>query len=121
MPRVIHFEIPADNPQRAIKFYSSVFGWKIEKTSMPMDYWLATTGGNDKPGINGAIMPRGKEGCVINTIDVPSIDKFTDLIKKNDGKILQPKMPIPGIGYFSYFQDTEGNKLGILESDMSAK
>ena len=120
MPRVVHFEIPADNNERAIKFYSTVFGWKIEQFP-PTEYWIATTGEDNKPGINGAIMPRGKDKCVINTIDVPSVDAFIDLIKKNGGKILQPKTTIPGIGYFAYFQDTEGNKLGIMESDMSAK
>jgi uncharacterized protein len=121
MPRVVHFEIPADNPERAIKFYSSVFGWKIEKTPMPMDYWLVTTGDKDQMGINGAIMPRGKEKGVINTIGVSSVDEFIEKIKANKGKILQPRMPIPGVGYFAYFQDTEGNKSGILEPDMSAK
>ena len=44
MPRVVHFEIPADNPARAVQFYRTVFGWDIKKTEMPMEYHLATTG-----------------------------------------------------------------------------
>jgi len=55
MPRVIHFEIPADDPARAVKFYEAVFGWKIEKWNGPMDYWLAMTGEQEQPGIDGAI------------------------------------------------------------------
>ena len=57
MPRVIHFEIHADDPSRAVKFYTEVFGWKIEKWQGPMDYWLVYTG-KEEPGIDGAIMKR---------------------------------------------------------------
>ncbi|HPT75026.1 MAG TPA: VOC family protein, partial [Methanomassiliicoccaceae archaeon] len=55
MPRVIHFEIPAEDPERAVEFYKKVFGWKIDKWEGPIDYWLVMTGENDEPGINGAI------------------------------------------------------------------
>ena len=89
MPRVVHFEIPADKPERAVKFYTDVFGWKMETWPSAWDYWLATTGDKDEPGINGAIMPRGQEKCVVNTIDVPSLDKAMDMVKKNGGEILQ--------------------------------
>lgn len=58
MPRVVHFELSADNPDRAVKFYTKVFNWKIEKWAGPQDYWLITTGGEKEPGINGAIMQR---------------------------------------------------------------
>ena len=55
MARVVHFEIPVDNPDRAVKFYTDVFGWKIEKWEGPIDYWLITTGEENEPGINGAL------------------------------------------------------------------
>lgn len=58
MTRVIHFEIASDNPERAAKFYKEVFDWKIEKWEGPVDYWLVTTGKENEPGINGAIMER---------------------------------------------------------------
>ena len=121
MPRVVHFEIPADNPARAVKFYSEVFNWKIEKWAGPIEYWLVTTGSKDTPGIDGAIMPRGEDGCVINTVDVPSLDEFVRKIRAGGGKIVQPKTAIPGVGYLAYCQDTEGNKFGIMQPDMSAK
>jgi len=122
MPRVVHFEIPVDNPDRAARFYSTVFGWKIEKWSGPMDYWLVTTGSNDQPGINGALARRGGPlMAVTNTMDVASVDDFVAQVLKNGGKVVSPKMPIPGVGYLAYCQDTEGNLFGLIQSDMSAK
>ena len=121
MPRVIHFEIPVDNSARATKFYSSVFGWKIEKSPI-MDYWLANTGPENEPGINGALAPRDNTmKTTTNTVGVPSVDEFIKKIVKAGGKVVTPKMPIPGVGYFSYCQDTEGNLFGIMQADTSAK
>ena len=122
MPRVVHFELSADNPEREIQFYTKVFGWKIEKWKGPQDYWLITTGPDKQPGINGAIMRRpDPKATTINSIDVPSVDDFSTEITKNGGKVVTPKMPIPGIGYFAYCQDTEGNTFGIMQSDQSAR
>ncbi len=122
MPRVVHFEIPADNPDRAVKFYSSVFNWKVEKWAGPQDYWLVTTGAEGQPGINGAIMRRQDPvTAVTNTLDVPSVDDFVKKVVASGGKIVSPKMPIPGVGYFAYCRDTEGNLFGIMQADMSAK
>ena len=121
MPRVIHFEIPMDNNERATTFYSSVFGWKIEKSPF-MDYWLATTGPDNEPGINGALAPRADTmKTTTNTVGVPSVDEFLKKIAAAGGKAVTPKMPIPGIGYFAYCQDTEGNLFGIMQDDKSAK
>ena len=58
MPRVVHFEIHADDPERAVNFYQDVFGWQIVKWEGPQDYWLITTGPDDEPGINGGLMKR---------------------------------------------------------------
>ena len=122
MPRIVHFELPAEDPERAKKFYEKVFGWKIEKWEGPVEYWLITTGGEDEPGIDGAIMKKEDPNMsVYNTIDVPSFDKFKKKIEKNGGEMVTEKMAIPGIGYFAYFKDPEGNQLGIMESDESAK
>jgi len=121
MSKVIHFEINVDNPERAIKFYSSAFGWKIDKWGGSMDYWLVTAGAEGEPGINGAIMPRQGKLATVNTISVGSVEDAIKAIEKAGGKITQPKMPIPGIGYFAYCLDTEGNAFGILKPDMSAK
>ena len=122
MPRVIHFEIPVDNPERAVKFYSEVFSWKVEKWPGPVDYWLATTGGDKEPGINGALARRSEQMRVVtNTIDVPSLDDCIKKIEANGGKVMTPRTAIPGVGYMVYFQDTEGNVSGAMQSDKAAK
>ena len=127
MPRVIHFEIEAENPERAAKFYTKVFGWKIEKWKGPMDYWMVTTGNKKKLGINGGIYKRkGKvEGnsiiAYVCTIDVPSVDEYEKKIKANGGTIVMPKNLIPGVGWFAAAKDTEGNRFSIMKTDMKAK
>ena len=95
MPRVIHFEIHADKPERAAKFYEKWFSWQIKKWEGPVDYWLVKTGEEDQPGIDGAIMHRVSKGTVYNTIDVPSVDEFVKKIVKAGGKIVQKKAIIP--------------------------
>ncbi len=122
MLRVIHFEMQADQPERAASFFKNVFGWKIEKWGGNEDYWLVQTGEDKEPGINGAIMRRTPMiGPTTNTISVPSVDEFAAKILANGGKIVAPKMPIPGVGYFAYCQDTEGNIFGIMQADPAAK
>ena len=121
MKRVVHFEIGADRPERAIKFYEEVFEWKIQKWDGPIDYWLTTTGEDDTPGINGAIKHRmGPEQTVINTIDVPSVDEFIQKIKSAEGEVVMPKTEIPGVGFHAYCKDTEGNIFGIIEGGPTA-
>lgn len=122
MSRVVHFEINADDPERAVKFYTEVFGWEIKKWEGPMDYWLVMTGPKDKPGIDGGLMKRqDPTASTINTIDVPSVDEYSAKITEAGGKVIQPKQAIPGVGYMDYFQDSEGNTVGIFEEDTSAQ
>ena len=122
MPKIVHFEINSDNPLRAKSFYENVFNWKIEKSEMPMDYWMITAGSEDEPGIDGGLQKREETADIVtNYIGVPSIDEFSKKIETNGGTIITPKSPIPGIGYSALFKDTEGNKLGIFESDESAQ
>jgi uncharacterized protein len=121
MARVIHFELAADDPERAVKFYEGVFGWQIQKWDGPQDYWLTTTGAADTPGIDGAIMRRDPNmPGVVNTIDVTALDDVIAMVKANGGTVVAPKMTIPHVGYFAYCQDTEGNTFGMMQSDPSA-
>ena len=92
MPRISHFDIPVDNPERAQKFYSKVFDWKFEKWDGPVDYWMAKTG-TEQPGIDGGMSKRipGQMG-MSNTINVPSVDEFAKKITENGssfGEILR--------------------------------
>ena len=121
MPRVSHFNVPADNPERAQKFYEKVFDWKFEKWDGPTDYWIATTG-TEEPGINGGLSKRvpGQIG-ITNTITVPSVDEFSKKIMDKGGQIILPKMAFPKVGWVAYCTDTEGNVFGIIEMDSKAK
>jgi predicted enzyme related to lactoylglutathione lyase len=121
MSRVIHFEIPADKPDRAAEFYSTVFGWQIQKWPGAQDYWLASTGPEGGPGINGGLLRRPHPGAATcNTIGVKSIAESLAKITKSGGKLVVPKMGIPGIGHLAYCSDTEGNIFGVMQADKSA-
>lgn len=122
MPRVVHFEIMADDPDRAVKFFKKVFDWEINKWEGPVDYWLIKTGEEGEPGIDGAITKRTDPNAHIqNTIDVPDIDEYAKKVEENGGKLVTEKMAVPGVGWLYYFLDTEGNLYGMMQSDQSAK
>jgi predicted enzyme related to lactoylglutathione lyase len=129
MARVIHFEVHADNPERAIQFYQEVFGWEFSKWAGPTDYWLVSTGPNDKPGINGGLMRRHGPGPVemqavnsyVCTVDSTSVDETVKTALANGGTLAHAKMPIPGVGWLANVKDTEGNIVGIMQSDPAAK
>ena len=141
MNRVVHFEIHAADPERAAKFYSSLFGWEIKEWLIPgveikpeNRYWTVTTGKEDKEhpgewaGINGGIVvrrgpePQGSEpvSAYVCTIQVESVDEHSKKILAAGGKEAVPKMPIKGMGWLAYFKDTEGNIFGIMHMDKSA-
>jgi len=121
MPRVVHFEMDAVNPEQLTKFYEKVFSWRFEKWPGPMDYWMIMTGENE-PGIDGGLVRRTETPLqAINTISVPSIDEYLKKIKDNGGTIVEPKRAIPGVGWHAYFKDPEGNSFGVLEEDQTAK
>ncbi|MBM3122434.1 MAG: VOC family protein [Chloroflexi bacterium] len=122
MPRVVHFELPADDPQRAIRFYSDAFGWRIQKWDGPMNYWLVSTGEEGMPGIDGAIYPRRPEwGAYVSMIDVEDIDASIAAVEAAGGDMVSPKQVVPGIGWLAYFKDPEGNPFGMMQSDDSAR
>jgi predicted enzyme related to lactoylglutathione lyase len=121
MPRVVHFEVSADNPERAAEFYKTVFGWEIQKWSGPQDYWVIKTGADDQPGINGGMFVRKGPVGHVNAIDVPSVDEFAVKIEASGGTIVVPKMRVPGVGWLAYAKDTEDSIFGIFQADPSVK
>lgn len=126
MPRVVHFEIHAGNPERALKFYTGLFGWKVDKWEGPVDYWLITTGEDNEPGINGAIMQRqgeidGKAVIAYTcTIDVPNVDEYLEKALQLGAEVALPKMAVPKVGWMCYCKDTEGNIFGMMQHDPNA-
>jgi len=133
MPTIVHFEMPADDVERAKKFYTDLFGWKIEKwpgtsskdsSSSSMEYWIVSTTddkGNKTP-IGGGLMKRQEQHQQItNFIDVNSVDEYSSKIEKLGGKVVVTKMAVPGMGYFAVCHDTENNSFGIWETNEGAK
>jgi predicted enzyme related to lactoylglutathione lyase len=106
-----------------VKFYEGVFGWKVDEVGGPVDYWLVTSGPDDRPGINGAIMRRmGSEpssdqavSAFVNTIEVDSLEETERRVPDAGGEQVLPPQEIPDVGKLAYFKDTEGNIFGALE------
>ena len=127
MPRVVHFEIHAGDPDRAINFYKNLFAWSFQKWEGPTEYWLITTGPDDQPGINGGLLRRRGEIdgqaviAYVCTVDVADIDASLETAKTNGAEVAVPKMPIPGMGWLVYCKDTEGNIFGMMQADPQAK
>ena len=129
--RVVHFEIHADNIERAIKFYRQVFGWEFPKWMETPPYWGVMTGEKDskEPGINGGLLsrpaPTSAEGKGANafvcTVQVDSYDTIHDKILAAGGRVALPKAAIPGMAWQGYYLDTEGNCFGVHQADKGAK
>lgn len=127
MARVVHFEIHAEEPQRAIEFYQSIFGWTFQKWEGPQEYYLIITGPDDKPGINGGLIKRmgTLDGTAVIayvcTIDTESVDETAGKVWDKGGQIVVPKMAVPGVGWLVYCKDTEGNIFGVMQEDREAR
>lgn len=130
MSRPIHFEIQADDMERAKAFYGEVFGWTFEDygqfTGAP--YWGVVTGRDDDPGINGGLVPRpapaagprsGTNAAVL-TMGVEDFDATAATIEAAGGQVALPKMALTGMAWQGYFLDTEGNTFGIHQPDENA-
>ena len=119
--RVNHFDLMADKPERAVKFYSQAFNWKFDKwEGGGMEYWLIKTGKGK--GIDGGMGKKNAQSMgVVITISVDSIDKAIEKVLSAGGKMLSKKMPIEKVGWFASFMDPEGNKLGLMQADKKAK
>ena len=122
MPRVIHFDIPADDPERAVAFYRQAFGWEIVKWEGPMEYWLVMTGPEGEPGIDGGIGPRSEPGeGTVNTIGVDDVDATVAAGLANGSVVIHPKHAVPGVGWLADCADTEGNVFGLMQEDRQAR
>src|SRR2546430_178626 len=111
--RIVHFEIPATDPEALTKFYTTLFGWKVEKAPLPgWDYWVCRTG--DGPGIDGAIMKRVDPGqSVTNYLNVADITPALEKAKGLGAKVIVPRTPVPGMGWFAMAHDPQGNPFGL--------
>jgi predicted enzyme related to lactoylglutathione lyase len=127
MNRVVHFEIPTDDLERAKKFYSENFGWKLTQLGPEMgSYVLVHTGPTDEKGmpqdrafINGGLMKRDPSGrAPVLVIAVDDADAAVDKVKRSGGKLVGEVLDIPGVGRYARVQDTEGNVIGVIKPIM---
>jgi len=124
----VHFEMPYENPERLVKFYTQAFGWQMQKLGTEMgNYVTAATTETDennmikKPGaINGGFFPKNSESAQYPSV-VIAVDDIREAMKgvaDAGGKVLGEPVEIPGIGQYVSFTDTEGNRVSILQPKM---
>lgn len=126
MPRIVHFEIQADDPERAMAFYRDLFEWRFDNY-FP-DYWGVITGEEGTLGINGGLGrrpgPRPEAGQPANSficvVEVDDIDAYSERALSLGASATAEKHTIPGVGYSAYFADPEGNTFGLFQDDSSA-
>lgn len=127
MPRVVHFEIHAADPEAVGRFYSGLFGWQFTRWG-ETPYWLVQTGPEGQPGINGGLLqrrgPSPAEGQSVNafvcTVEVPALDDCFARALQLGGTVALPKMAVPGVGWLAYVKDPDGNILGLMQPDPAA-
>ena len=116
---IAHFDVPADDVERARRFYEGVFGWRFEAWGPP-DFYLIHTGPADDPGIHGSVSKRtepagpGRRGYEC-TISVDDLGAIRSAIVKHGGKVLLHEHEIVGVGCLVRFEDTEGNVVCAME------
>ncbi|MFB6104202.1 MAG: VOC family protein [Halobacteriaceae archaeon] len=128
MSRVVHFDIEAADPERAIEFYESVFDWAFERWDGPVEYWLVMTGPEDAPGIDGGLArregdrpdPAAPSAAYTCTIDVADVEATVAAVTEHGGRVDREIEPVPGVGRLAYCLDTEGNRFGVMEADETA-
>jgi predicted enzyme related to lactoylglutathione lyase len=118
--RVMHFEIPVDDPARAARFYGDVFGWAVDKWGL-VDYWTMTTGAEPGPGAEGALTPRSEapEGVMVY-VGVDDIGAAIAKVRAAGGETLTQSLPVPGMGWMARIRDSEGNIVGLFQEEPAA-
>jgi predicted enzyme related to lactoylglutathione lyase len=121
--RVVHFEVPFDDADRARNFYKDVFDWQIQQLPEMGDYNIVSTGptgeqGPTEPGyIGGGMMQRqAPVSTPVLTLEVDDIDAAFAAIEKHGGKPVGEKMQVGDMGWAAYFNDTEGNLMGLWQN-----
>ncbi len=123
-----YFDFTVNDLDQAKSFFEHVFDWRLERfPGMPYDYYRIQAGAENEPGIDGGIgaiadTPTA-EGRPLTqvTIPVPSVDDCVARVEEAGGKVIEPKMPIPGIGWFAACAEPGGLLFGVMEADPEAK
>jgi len=128
MPTIVYLQIPSDDIERSKKFYTQLFGWKIDKspeanTPEGMENWsITTTDHNGKEALGGGMSKRQMpQQQITNFIDIGSVDEYLSKVERLGGKVVVPKTAVPGMGYYAVCLDTENNSFGIFGSSENVK
>jgi predicted enzyme related to lactoylglutathione lyase len=132
MPTIVHFEIPSDNLERTKKFYTELFGWKMEKMpgTAQREYWTFSTttndkdssstvgdGGREQRAISGGMMERQMpQEPIMIYIRVDSVTEYSNKVERLGGKVIKQKTEVPGCGWFTICTDTENNGFALCEA-----
>ena len=133
MPTIAHFEIPSDNLERTKKFYTELFGWKMEK--MPgtdqREYWTfftttndrgSSSGGDELRMVSGGMMERQMpQEPIMIYIGVDSVTEYSNKVERLGGKVIKQKTEVPGYGWFAICTDTENNGFALWEANTNTK
>jgi len=121
-----YFDFTVQNLSQAREFFEKVFGWRFERFAMPYEYYRIQAGPEGEPGIDGGIgevkdtpISGGKPLTQV-TVPVPNLDEFLSRVQNNGGCIVEPKMPIPGIGWYATCAEPGGLCFGVIEPDQKA-
>ena len=120
MPKIVHFEIPVDDPDRATRFYEEVLGWQVSRFG-DQPYWLVRAGADEEAGANGALVGRDRlhEHPVV-VAGVEDVEAVVARVEEAGGRVLQGVTPIPGVGWSAFASDPEGNVVGLFQADDEA-
>lgn len=115
---LVHFEIPASDPEKSSKFYQQLFQWKIAKVPMgPMDYWLISEKDAAENDTMGGLFKRmDPNQQILNYFLVKSIDESAGKAQSLGAKVLRAKEEIPDIGWFSILADPDGNTFALYQT-----
>lgn len=115
MSKIVHFEIPVDDPPRAVAFYRDALGWEMSRFG-DQPYWLVRAGEEGEPGADGALV--GREELHSSPVLVAQVSDIVDALRRVEqagGHVVQGRLPIPGVGWSAYVRDTEGNTIGLFQ------
>lgn len=140
MPTIVHFEVPSDNLERTKRFYTELFGWKMEKMQGmgQREYWTFSTSSSDRGGgggnnsnggdgsgsgteqrtISGGMMDRQMpQEPIMVYIGVDSVTEYSNKVERLGGKVIKQKTEVPGYGWFAICTDTENNGFALWEAN----
>jgi predicted enzyme related to lactoylglutathione lyase len=122
-----YFDLTVKDLREARAFFERVFGWRFERFPMPYEYYRIRAGNAEEPGIDGGIgaiegtQASGGEPLTQVTIPVPDLDDFLSKVRSAGGRVIEPKMPIPGIGWYATCAEPGGLKFGLIQADSRAE